>query len=48
MDKNENWHLLVHLYDYRDGYPPNPNQTMPVPPYLLLSAFPMFVPSLSW
>jgi hypothetical protein len=33
MDKNENWHLLVHLYDYRDGYPPNPNQTMPVPTY---------------
>ena len=30
MDKNENWHVLVHLYDYRDGYPPNLNQTMPV------------------
>ena len=30
QDKNENWHLLVHLYDYRDGYPVNPNQTMPV------------------
>ena len=30
MDKNLNWHLLVHLYDYRDGYPANPNQTMPV------------------
>lgn len=24
------WHLLTHRYDYRDGYPPNPNQTMPV------------------
>jgi hypothetical protein len=30
QDKNENWHLLVHLYDYRDGWPPNPNQTEPV------------------
>jgi len=24
------WHLLAHRYDYRDGYPPNPDQTMPV------------------
>jgi len=30
QDKNGNWHLLVHLYDYRDGWPVNPNQTMPV------------------
>jgi hypothetical protein len=30
QDQHENWHLLVHLYDYRDGYPANPNQTMPV------------------
>ena len=30
MDRNENWHLLVHLYDYRDGYPINPKQTMPI------------------
>ena len=30
MDANEHWHVLVHLYDYRDGYPANPNQTMPI------------------
>ncbi len=30
MDPHEHWHILVHLYDYRDGYPPNPNQTMPI------------------
>ena len=22
--------MIAHRYDYRDGYPPNPNQTMPV------------------
>jgi hypothetical protein len=30
MDKRGNWHMLAHRYDYRDGYPPNPNQTEPV------------------
>ena len=25
-----NFHLLAHNYDYRDGWPVNPNQTMPV------------------
>jgi hypothetical protein len=30
QDANENWHLLCHLYDYRDGWPVNPNQTEPV------------------
>ena len=30
MDANGHWHVLVHLYDYRDGYPANPNQTMPI------------------
>jgi len=30
QDSEENWHLLTHRYDYRDGYPPNPNQTNPV------------------
>eukprot|EP00658_Telonema_sp_P-2_P068856 TRINITY_DN5785_c0_g1_i2.p1 TRINITY_DN5785_c0_g1~~TRINITY_DN5785_c0_g1_i2.p1 ORF type:complete len:291 (+),score=36.21 TRINITY_DN5785_c0_g1_i2:118-990(+) len=30
MDVRENWHLLAHRYDYRDGWPTNPNQTSPV------------------
>eukprot|EP01062_Namystynia_karyoxenos_P021972 TRINITY_DN183_c1_g1_i1.p1 TRINITY_DN183_c1_g1~~TRINITY_DN183_c1_g1_i1.p1 ORF type:complete len:423 (+),score=140.41 TRINITY_DN183_c1_g1_i1:65-1270(+) len=30
FDRSGNFHLLVHRYDYRDGYPPNPNQTEPV------------------
>ena len=30
MDRRGNFHLLAHRYDYRDGYPPNPNQTMPL------------------
>lgn len=29
-DSNGNWHLFCHRYDYRDGWPPNPNQTEPV------------------
>jgi len=29
-DANGNWHLFSHRYDYRDGWPPNPNQTEPV------------------
>ena len=30
MDKRHNFHLLAHRYDYRDGWPKNPNQTEPV------------------
>ena len=30
MDSNNNWHFLAHRYDYRDGWPVNPAQTMPV------------------
>ena len=30
MDRRGNWHFLAHRYDYRDGWPPNPNQTNPV------------------
>merc|ERR1712226_905630 len=30
MDIRGNWHVLAHRYDYRDGWPVNPNQTMPV------------------
>eukprot|EP00662_Eupelagonemidae_sp_cell21_P024083 gene24082-7340_t len=30
MDARGNWHFLAHRYDYRDGFPPNPNQTEPV------------------
>jgi len=30
QDMNNNWHLLTHRYDYRDGFPANPNQTEPV------------------
>lgn len=29
-DTRGNYHLLAHRYDYRDGYPVNPNQTMPI------------------
>lgn len=29
-DARGNFHMIAHRYDYRDGYPPNPNQTMPV------------------
>ena len=31
IDKRGAWHLLTHSYDYRDGWPPNPNETQPVP-----------------
>eukprot|EP00656_Telonema_subtile_P009402 TRINITY_DN14412_c0_g1_i1.p1 TRINITY_DN14412_c0_g1~~TRINITY_DN14412_c0_g1_i1.p1 ORF type:complete len:400 (-),score=66.02 TRINITY_DN14412_c0_g1_i1:298-1497(-) len=30
MDSRGNWHFLAHRYDYRDGWPVNPNQTMPM------------------
>lgn len=30
MDARANWHFLAHRYDYRDGFPVNPNHTMPV------------------
>ena len=30
MDARGRWHLLAHRYDYRDGWPANPNQTVPV------------------
>ena len=30
MDARGHFHLLAHRYDYRDGYPKNPNQTTPV------------------
>lgn len=30
MDKRGSWHFISHNYDYRDGWPANPNQTMPV------------------
>jgi hypothetical protein len=30
MDSRDRWHLLAHTYDYRDGWPVNPAQTMPV------------------
>ena len=30
MDTRHNWHILAHRYDYRDGWPANPNQTEPV------------------
>ena len=30
FDARGNWHLLGHRYDYRDGFPVNPNQTMPL------------------
>jgi len=30
MDTRGHFHLLAHRYDYRDGWPQNPNQTMPV------------------
>lgn len=30
QDANTNWHLLVHRYDYRDGWPVNKNQSEPV------------------
>ena len=29
-DKNGNWHLFCHRYDYRDGWPTNPSQSEPV------------------
>ena len=29
-DKRGHWHLLVHRYDYRNGYPQNPNATQPM------------------
>ena len=28
-DRNGNWHLFAHRYDYSDGWPPNPNQSEP-------------------
>lgn len=30
FDASGGFHVLGHRYDYRDGYPVNPNQTMPV------------------
>jgi hypothetical protein len=30
MDRKGRWHLLAHRWDYRDGWPVNPSQTMPV------------------
>jgi hypothetical protein len=30
MDGGGSWHMIAHRYDYRDGWPVNPNQTMPV------------------
>lgn len=30
MDSRGAWHFLAHRYDYRDGWPRNPNQTEPV------------------
>ena len=30
MDGRGSWHFLAHRYDYRDGYPVNPAQTMPL------------------
>eukprot|EP00041_Stephanoeca_diplocostata_P020991 m.480684 g.480684 ORF g.480684 m.480684 type:complete len:363 (+) comp21710_c1_seq1:255-1343(+) len=30
MNAKGSWHFLAHVYDYRDGWPPNPNQTEPV------------------
>ena len=30
MDTRGRWHLLAHRWDYRDGWPVNPSQTMPV------------------
>ena len=29
-DSRGNFHFLAHRYDYRDGWPVNPNQTMPI------------------
>eukprot|EP01065_Artemidia_motanka_P004619 TRINITY_DN121_c0_g1_i5.p1 TRINITY_DN121_c0_g1~~TRINITY_DN121_c0_g1_i5.p1 ORF type:complete len:406 (+),score=117.13 TRINITY_DN121_c0_g1_i5:59-1276(+) len=44
MDKRGNWHALAHRYDYRDGYPPNPNQTEPV----LVSGHAFSVDGVNW
>ena len=30
MDRRGSWHLLAHRWDYKDGWPTNPAQTMPV------------------
>ena len=30
MDRRGHWHLLAHRYDYKDGWPVNPAQTMPI------------------
>ena len=30
LDSEQNFHTIFHRYDYRDGCPANPNQTMPV------------------
>lgn len=30
FDKRGRFHFIAHRYDYRDGWPPNPNQTNPV------------------
>jgi len=29
-DRRGHFHMIAHRYDYRDGFPPNPNETMPV------------------
>ena len=44
MDTRGNFHLLAHRYDYRDGYPANPNQTEP----LLVSGHGFSVDGLDW
>eukprot|EP00039_Didymoeca_costata_P029648 m.25668 g.25668 ORF g.25668 m.25668 type:complete len:433 (+) comp7728_c0_seq2:22-1320(+) len=31
QDANDNWHFMCHAYDYRNGYPVNPNATKPGP-----------------
>lgn len=44
FDARGNWHLLGHRYDYRDGWPVNPNQTMPI----LVSGHAFSVDGMTW
>eukprot|EP00940_MAST-03C_sp_MAST-3C-sp2_P002348 g2348.t1 len=44
FDRRGNWHLLGHRYDYRDGYPANPNETLPI----LVSGHAYSADGLSW
>tara|TARA_B110000208_G_C11774792_1_gene431597 strand:+ start:1265 stop:2497 length:1233 start_codon:yes stop_codon:yes gene_type:complete len=44
MDRRSNWHFLAHRYDYRDGWPVNPNQTMPI----LVSGHGFSVDGVTW